>query len=177
MKTESRGAEPDRSPRRLDGGLLKLYRACLRNAEELLKEAELLLENGHFARAFALGFTAYEEVGKSQIVADRFNNIVSQDEFDKAFQSHTLKAAYVGRHIQLPDGAVVYDREALKANWRLRLAALYVERGADNKPQIPSEAVSRESATDVIERVREELEAIRHAEWLNQRIGTKGLFK
>lgn len=180
MKTKSRQSQPAQSKRkRLETALLKLYAACLSNAQELVNEAELLLENGHIARAYALGFTAYEEIGKSQIVADRVDDIVSEAEFEEAFRSHTLKAAYVARHISLgTEGAtVVYDRNAVKAYYQARIAALYVSLGPDNKPETPSAKISREQAEGVIDTVKSELDSIVNAEWLNQRIGTKGLFK
>lgn len=178
MKTKAREAQTQATgKRKIEVELLDLYEACLGNAEDLVTEADLLLSNGHVARAYALGFTAYEEIGKSQLVADKFNDVVSGAEFAEAFRSHTLKAAYVARHVTLPSGTVVYDRAAVKSHYQLRSDALYVGLETGNSPRRPADAVSRDAAESVIEAVRQELESIRYAEWLNQRIGTKGLFK
>jgi AbiV family abortive infection protein len=157
--------------------LLDLYEACLANAAALVDEADLLLSNGHTARAYALGFTAYEEVGKSQIVADRFEDVVSEKEFVEAFHIHGPKAAYVGRHVRLPDGTVEYDPAKMKTHFEARNNALYVGRDSANRPLAPAQAVSRADAESVIRAVRKELDYIRFAEHVNGRIGTKGLFK
>jgi AbiV family abortive infection protein len=45
--------------------LLDGYREALANAGELLDEAELLLENEHYARAYFLAHIACEEMAKS----------------------------------------------------------------------------------------------------------------
>jgi AbiV family abortive infection protein len=42
----------------------------MKNARELIQESKILLNHGHHARAFCLAFTAYEEIGKGQVVAD-----------------------------------------------------------------------------------------------------------
>lgn len=75
MKTRLKRKEPKKEGlRRVRSELLGIYNSCLENAEELIEEAELLFTHGHFPRAYALGFTAYEELGKSQIVADLFTD-------------------------------------------------------------------------------------------------------
>jgi AbiV family abortive infection protein len=45
-------------------------RACLRNAEELLDESELLIGHGRYARAVALALIALEEMGKLPMLAN-----------------------------------------------------------------------------------------------------------
>ncbi|WP_333653984.1 AbiV family abortive infection protein [Dissulfurispira sp.] len=68
--------------------ILKLYRACLNNANDLTAEAELLYKHEHYARAVTLSLLAMEEIGKSQIVADFFNDMVSSSELENAFKRH-----------------------------------------------------------------------------------------
>jgi len=153
-----------------------LWSACLENAERLLEEAELLLEHGHFARAYALGFTAYEEVGKSQFAADWATGLVTDDVLDAAFKQHRTKVAYAARHYD-SEANIVYAPEDFQAHWLLRQSALYVERDANNAPIAPRTVVCEEDALDMIETVRRALDEIDHALWLNERIGTKGLFK
>jgi hypothetical protein len=42
--------------------LLSLYDACLKNAESLLSEADLLFKNGYYLRAFALAHIQLRDV-------------------------------------------------------------------------------------------------------------------
>lgn len=183
MKTVSRSSEPPSAASEKDrAALLHLYEACLQNAEELLEEAQLLLDAGHAARAFALAYTGYEEVGKSQIVADHLNDVASAKEFKKAFSDHKLKAAYLQRFLALvttqPNEAVVqYDGQSAKALFEARKSALYVDHSPDLTPVLPSAVVSAAMASEAIEAVQGELYSIHFAEDLNGRIGTKGLFK
>ena len=58
------------------------------NSIDLLREAELLLNNGSYARAVALAIMAYEELGKSQIAADYFTGILPENEYKRAFKTH-----------------------------------------------------------------------------------------
>jgi AbiV family abortive infection protein len=176
MKTESRQAQGARPKGYLEGkALASLYAACLGNARQLVDEAELLLEHNHVPRAYALAFTAYEEVGKSQIVADYLNDDASEREFEEAFWKHPIKAAYVERWF---DGrAISYDRATVQEDYQARLAALYVNCAADNSPTTPVTAITRDRARDMIDAVIEALGYIEHAEWLNGRVGTMGLFK
>ena len=164
--------------------LLRLYAACVANAEALLDDARLLLNNGRSARAFALAFTAYEEIGKSQVVADAYYGIVSPSELKDAFRKHDLKAAYVGRTVRLeqPSGTaaeatIEYDAVDARQLFEARQCSLYVDFGPDYSPAIPVDSIDRDRAEQMIETVARELEAVAWAEMLNGRIGTKGLFK
>ena len=74
-----------------------LYRACVQNAEDLLNESVLLAEHAKYHRATFLAITAYEEIGKAHLVADYADNAVSDREFEKAFESHPFKVAYMNR--------------------------------------------------------------------------------
>ena len=91
VRTRKRKAEGAEGGMQAHSGLLKLYEACIANAEMLLEDARLLLENRRVARAFALAFTAYEEVGKSQVVADAYSGLVAASELSEAFRRHDLK--------------------------------------------------------------------------------------
>ena len=162
--------------------LLPLYDASMRNAAALVEQAELLLSHRHHARAFALAFTAYEEIGKAQLIADFFNDVVSEKEFEAAFQDHRLKAAYVSRVValsleNLQDATIEYDRTKVADLFLKRTQALYVDRGDGMSPIIPSETIDVTLAEKAISRVKEEIHSIQFAEYLNGRIGSKGLFK
>lgn len=180
MKTQKRKSEVS-SRTRLRSELLPLYSACMKNANQLTQEAQLLLDHGHHARAFCLAFTAYEEIGKAQVVADFINDCVSTEEFDAAFRSHTLKSAYVGRHVSISrhgrDATLVYDEATSRDLIATRMDSLYVGRHSNGQPRPPQDTVDSDCAQKMIEAAVEEIHSIEHAEWLNQRIGSKGLFK
>lgn len=161
--------------------LFKLYHSCMENAYSLTEEAKLLLKHGYNARAFFLALTAYEEIGKAQLTADFITDCVSMEEFERAFKDHDLKMAYNRRYISLSQGTkgyatLEYDLREVKSFVRARMQSLYVSKHASN-PQLPSDLFTKEAAVEMIESVIEELRSIEHAEWLNQRIGSKGLFK
>jgi AbiV family abortive infection protein len=166
-------------------GLLTLYRACITNAEELLEDARLLLSDGRFARAFALAFTAYEELGKSQVVADAYSGAAAASELTAAFRKHDLKTAYMRRTVRLevppgqhwPEATIEYDAIDAGQLFGARQRSLYVDFGVDYLPTLPIEAITRARAEEMATVVDQELKAIAWAEDLNGRIGTKGLFK
>lgn len=70
---------------------LKLYNASLKNATELLRESEILFEKEKYARAYALAFTALEEISKSQLAADVFTGLIAEADFKKAYRDHREK--------------------------------------------------------------------------------------
>lgn len=162
--------------------LLNLYDACLMNAQALLAEADLLFKNGHHARAFALAHTGWEETGKSQIVADFLNQMVSEEEFESAFKDHRLKSAYNWRQFvlnsaDLSDSTIEYDRSKADAALQKRHASLYVEKHKDFSPVVPESQVSTEEAHGVIEALRKELSDIRLYDSINERVGSESFLK
>jgi AbiV family abortive infection protein len=204
MKTLAKksGKHADKRPRSWPA-LLRLYRACMHNGESLLEDARLLFEAKRFPRAYALAFTALEEVGKGQLVADYLTDCASEAEFLDAFRKHETKAAYVARYVRLTErpgweeavkaandvtqrivailkryeATIEYDTTEAKKLWSLRNAALYVCKDDNNLPRLPKDAVTETMAAGLIANVEELLHEIEHAEWLNDRIGSKALFK
>lgn len=177
MKTRSHENDRSDSGKRDTPALLALYSACITNAEDLLEEAELLLSKGHAARALALAYTSLEEVGKTHLVADYVTDVVSLSEFRRAFSDHNLKAAYFRRWATLPDGIIEYDTEGAKTGFLERNAALYVGLGPEFTAETPSQAITPEYAEEVIRSVQVLLHEMASAEWMNGRIGSRGLFK
>lgn len=159
--------------------LLRLYRACLSNAGALLIEAKLLLAHRHHARAFALAFTAYEEIGKSQVVADFFEDVASKDELDTAFRAHNVKVAYIRRRYlfdrDTSQVTVDYDPASAREAFRTRTAALYVGFGDGYEPVEPS--VSETVAKKSVERVEHLLDEIFQYECITERVGSKSFTK
>jgi len=180
MHTRSRKKQEKREVKQHDWQpLLRLYRACLRNAAALLAEAKLLLSHRHYARAYVLAFTAYEEIGKSQVVADFFEDVASKKEFDRAFQAHNPKVAYV-RRAYLFDPAtsnvtVDYDPASARNDFVSRSAALYVGCGDGYEPVEPS--VSETVAKKAVERVEHLLDEIFQYECITERVGSKSFTK
>lgn len=150
-----------------------VYRAAYSNAVGLLEEAELLAQHTRYSRAVALGITAWEELGKSQIAADYYSGVLSDEEYVRAFKRHDFKTSYLARMAVVGAKAAVAIHPAIgRALEEIRQTALYV-----SKTQSPSGAFSADDANFVVVRVREHLEYIDYAQDLNGRIGSKALFK
>ena len=70
------------------------FRACWGNANDLVDESKLLLDNGHTARAFSLSVLALEEIGKlccaDGLLFARANDGKAQT-FAKSLKSHSTK--------------------------------------------------------------------------------------
>lgn len=152
------------------------------NALDLLKEARILYKHRRYARAYALAFTAFEEVGKGQIVADFITGVASKEELQSAFRDHKLKAAYMGRQYVIrtknpQDVTVEYDVTKTKQLLIQRNAALYVNMSDDFLTQSPKQVFRAKHAMDTIKAVEEKIRFILYAERLNERIGTKAIAK
>ncbi len=162
--------------------LLELYDVCLLNADDLLNEARLLLSHGHVARAFALAYTGWEEVGKAQLVGDYANDMVSEEEFEAAFRDHNLKSAYNWRQFVLNTkdigaSTIQYDRARAKEAFEKRQAAFYVGKDAHLKPLKPDAGVTKEESEKVIRALASELKQIREADAFTERIGSASFLK
>jgi len=162
--------------------LLRLYRACLHNAEDLCHEASLLFRAQRFPRAFALAFTALEEIAKAHAVADFYTGVLSESELQDAFRKHRMKTAYLDRVVSISTGSaeatVEYDPRAAESSVNLRMRALYVEYGIDHAPAMPAEAIGRDLAKSTMDRAEVELhEMWVQEEYYGHQIGTKGLWK
>jgi AbiV family abortive infection protein len=81
--------------------LLDLYEACMDNAGRFIDEAKILLQHRAFPRAAFLAYCSIEETGKAQIVADFCNDDISDEEFRNSYYSHSKKAAYTGRVVEV----------------------------------------------------------------------------
>ncbi|MGA2718988.1 MAG: AbiV family abortive infection protein [Candidatus Acidiferrales bacterium] len=158
--------------------LRALYRECFINAHQLLNEGKLLAEHGHYARATFLALTAHEEMGKAQLIADYAQGCSSKKEFQEAFRDHRIKHAYMMREATAEsDATIVYNKDRSTYQIELREKALYVAwRNTYDNLVAPSQ-ITRDECDSVFERVLEAFEEIEHAERLNGRIGSKGLFK
>lgn len=160
------------------GKVYAVYVKSYNNAVSLLKEAEVLSENGFYARSIALAIISFEELGKSQIAADFFMGILPEDEYKKAFKSHK-KTSYASRHMTIgganhknvKHGLWVDDSVASTLE-TIRQTAIYVDENND-----PLDIFTKQDAKLIIQKVREHIEYIEVAEKANERIGSKALFK
>jgi len=183
LKSRSKAESPDsRLPQKDWAAVIDLYEACLKNADQLLDEADLLLSHAYHARALALALVAYEEIGKSQIVADYFNNMVSKKEFKEAFVKHEIKSAYNARQFHITsmkplEASIVYDRGRAKQHSQYRVASLYVGCTEDYESLIPSEMVTPKDATAAIAACRKKIKHIRVTSRITERIGSESFTK
>jgi AbiV family abortive infection protein len=174
-KKESRKIEVKKEKKRSKDAY-EVFCNSKENSIDLLREAQLLLDNGCYARAVALAIMSYEELGKSQIAADYYSGILPEDEYKKAFKTHkktsfASRHAAIGSHEKVKYGLFIDDNIAGELEL-LRQSAFYVD-----ETNNPSNNFSKEDAEFIIQKVKSHIEAIQHAEWLNQRIGSKALFK
>lgn len=156
--------------------VLSVFHASKENSRQLLDSARHLLECRSYAIAVALAITSYEELGKSQIAADYYSGILPESKYKECFRKHN-KTAYANRyaasgsHPDVQHGYFV-DGNIARTLESIRQSALYV--GAHN---IPCENFSEDDAFSIVNKVSAHQDAIEHAEWLNDRIGSKALFK
>jgi len=160
------------------GGLLALRHACLENADELLEEAQILLSKGKAPRAYMLAFTALEELGKSELVAEYFNDMVPDAEFEEAFRDHKLKLRYLQRAVSVPEKtggswASAYESELPEPDPQRRMDALYVHYKDRFVPVMPRQKISAKDAADLIEEVRTAIFETRQLARDTRRIGNK----
>lgn len=179
MKTKKRKNQKD-TKKHVIRNLFPLYNACMDNAHGLLDEARLLYSNKYYQRSFFLALTAYEEIGKAQITADYINDLVSKEEFEKSFKAHDLKCAYNQRFIQIyknGSSELIYNSNEIKEFTKKRVQSLYVGIKNNHQPSSPEDQIKPGDAKEMINLVEDTFNEIFNAYWLNQRIGTKGLFK
>jgi AbiV family abortive infection protein len=190
MRTTKKAAakEPDLTPAERNK-LITLYEGCVQNAQDLFEEAHLLARHAKYSRALFLAITAYEEMGKAQLVADYAANSLSKPEFEDAFRYHTPKAAYMMRYLSAPpfgptrstktwsNSTICYDLHRAKPHIEGRQRALYVGyRDRYDDLVLPSQ-ITKDQCDAMFESVQKAFHAIEHAERMNGPIGSKGLFK
>lgn len=153
--------------------IFSVYANGMNNAALILDDAELLAGQKRYARAVALGITAWEELGKSQVAADFYSGVLSDVEYKMAFKSHGFKTSYLARTGVIGAAAQVATNDIIGERLeRIRQDALYVSETND-----PKSMFTEQHASFVLTRVREHLEYIHYAEEFNGRIGSKALFK
>lgn len=170
---------------------LEIYTKAHNNAGDLLREAELLFEHNYFARAYALAFTALEEISKSQSAADVFTGFQKPEDFDKVYSDHkqkikgimwahddansyTYNLKWIGPDID--DVIKINPKEPL---FQKRQRGLFVDIDFDTLKIIsPNEEVTEQDARGIIHIVETALKRIWEiTEYWGHQIGTKGFLK
>jgi len=188
MKTERAKLENvpmEEQLRRLGSNELRELRvACWNNADRLLKDAKLLLEQGRHASGFFLSFTALEELAKYLFVCDYITGIVSEKEFRESFVDHKLKIAYAHNNALLTrrnDGSleatIMYDRSKWDELMEFRNSALYVNVGLNLSCTTPEDQVSGDLADSMYSRASKEFDDIFKMECITERIGSQAFYK
>jgi len=136
-----------------------LLQACLRNAEDLLADARLLLGAGRAPTAHALATLALEEIGKSCVVVlgllpmpVRFFGIRGDEDFWAAWTSHTDKLLWARGLLSLlirePASPVLTAAERLADSTRgehlRKMRGLYVDY-SDRAVLLPGEITAAEA--------------------------------
>lgn len=169
---------------------LEIYRKAHNNAVDLLREAELLQEHGAYARAYAVAYTALEEVSKSQFAADVYTGLHTATEFRDFYRNHAAKLDRVAwAHLSAtswpynlrwigPDPEDVDRINPGEPVFAKRQAALYVDVDASfGKVLVPEQQVTEKDAEDIIQVVEVAIRNILDVERDQGRIGTKGFMK
>jgi AbiV family abortive infection protein len=159
-----------------------LYRSAHNNAIDLLGDAEILFEKERYSRAYALAFTALEEISKSQLAADVSTGLIEEKEFWQYYWKHEKKIGRMAwatedanRYLDLlEDGRELKIEEPIFGN---RNAGMYVSM-SNGKVTSPSDSISRDDARSIIHTVDVALRRIHEVtEFWGHQIGTKGFMK
>jgi AbiV family abortive infection protein len=170
---------------------LKIYSLAHNNARDLLKEARLLFNHKHFARAYALAITSLEEISKSQFAADVYTGLEKPEDFEMFYKNHgkkldRVKWAYHDAssypHNQKwvgPDRDDVEIVSPKEPTFKKRQIALFVDVGFDSSEIIyPEKEMNEEDAGGIIHIVETALDRIWEVtEYWGHQIGTKGFMK
>ena len=161
---------------------LETYMAALKEAEKLLNEAELLFENKSFERAYFLGFSALEEISKSQLAADVYTGLINEKYFKEAYRNHNEKISRV-EWIKI-DGNTFpcfsYDKVVIKDfDFVKKLKSMYVDIDFNLKEvSTPNNSITENDANNIIKAVKVGLSRIIEVTIENgEQIGTKGFMK
>ena len=164
---------------------LKIYNSSLNNAKDLSKESKILFENGCFARAYFLSYSALEEISKSLFAADVFTGFENEDAFIKFYSNHKKKISRMKwAHLDANDphynlrwvGPEIDSEEPI---FRKRLESLYVDVDFEsNKIFIPEDEIKKKDAESIMYIVEIALYRIWDVtENGGNQIGTKGFMK
>ena len=161
---------------------LDVYLRSLGEAARLLKEARLLFDNSSYQRSYFLGFSALEEISKSQLAADVYTGLIDESIFKNAHRDHKEKIAKV-KWIQVDGNTYpifAYDGTRIEDfNFQKKLKSMYVDIDfSRQEASSPGDIVSKKDAENIIKAVMVGLCRIYQVtEEDGEQIGTKGFLK
>jgi AbiV family abortive infection protein len=159
----------------------QIYAKAHNNAVELLSEAEILFEDGKYARAYFLAFTGLEEISKSQLAADVLTKFITEDDFWNHYADHNRKIGRVRwASMDAEDCRDLDDEKYIVIkipSVNKRMSALYVD-VESNKIASPNDKINSEEAKSLIHTLRVAIDRIIEiTEYWGHQIGTKGFIK
>ncbi len=164
-----------------------LLDACSQNINDLVKCAELLLENKMYSKSFLMSYLALEELGKRLAICDYITDILSDEEFKKIFRDHHLKMAYLHNQCKISkkeDGTIgsevliVYDTKKYQDYFIEKQKATYVDFNIETAKILnPLEVVTAEDAETILNHVLKIIGDTNYYEEVSERIGTKAFLK
>ena len=187
MHTEKRKKESNKRKAYAKKIYWDLLDACSQNINDLVKCAELLLNNEMYSKSFLMSYLALEELGKRLAVCDYITDILSDDEFKKIFRDHDLKMAYLHNQCQLTkkedgsigcDATIVYDVKKYHEYFIEKQKATYVDFDIQNETILnPLAVVSKDDAEKIFQYVLRVIRDTNYYEEMSERIGTKAFLK
>lgn len=168
--------------RNIEKFYLDTYLECLNEAYNLLDEAKILFKNQSYQRAYFLGFSALEEISKSQLAADVYTGLISEEYFKNTYRDHKKKISRV-EWIKIDGNSYPYfesDSTRIQDfDFQKKLKSMYVDVDfKDGKVSKPSDSVNEDDAKRIIRAVEVGLDRIYEVTTENgEQIGTKGFMK
>jgi len=171
---------------------LEIYNSGNKNASDLLKAANTLRDDGFFAQAYFMAYTALEEISKAQFAADVFTGLQKEEDFKRFYRDHKNKIAGIEwAHYDAstyphnmkwvgPDMEDVEKMTPEMPRFDKRQAALYVDIDFEKGILLrPSDTVNEKDARNIIHVVEVAFERIWEitGEFGGMQIGTKGFMK
>ena len=163
--------------------IMDLIEACEANVNSYVKEVECLLKGDFYARAFALAYCALEEMAKRLLCCDYYTNLISEEEFEKAFSDHKLKMAYLHNNCNITKGEngeldfeIVYDKSKYEVWFEARNKAMYVNKAFESVIN-PITEITKEDAENLYLHLYRIIQRTNYYEGVNERMGSKAFYK
>jgi AbiV family abortive infection protein len=154
-----------------------MYEKALNNAEQLLRDAEILFERQRFARAYFLALTGLEEIAKSQLAADVWTGFIEEKEFRAYFEDHPKKIKSVKwasssakEYEDVEQGTYLEINHPTTTD---RMNALYTHFDG-GEVVTPNELFTEDKARAIIHTLRVAIHRVIENDFFGYGIGTKG---
>jgi len=183
METLKKRKEDIKNKKYKDTFLLTIIDECYKNIMSYVKEAKLLLNHGYFDRSLTLSYCALEELGKRLIVCDYYTEMLSEKEFEDAFNAHKLKIAYLHNYCKITNDlngehefTITYDESKYKEWFDKRNESLYINI-KDNEVISPLTSINKEEAEEIYQYLIKKIKETLEYERITERLGSKAFYK